>query len=308
MSAIHELREDYRHFRVEHPRLRGLFLLGDLVGLLIKLALFAGFLFLCWYIVSRGPTDGPAATATVPEPVAQQSLETAQDPSQELTDERVALLRQIANQTGTESERSEGLLGSVSSDSGSRGLIGSAAPATGGNQADRQADQSQELTLRAFGPVQVESFADNNALAGYEVSDDIPTAALDNRETGQPSAGIEVSGGFSDEIFEPAGDVENGLWVLGQDNGDFTMQLALTVNVEFLVDYAGKLPVEHVASIFPERRNRQGDIQYSLSLGSFPTKRSAEAALADLSPDLRRYGAHVRDFDEVQANVSTFLQ
>jgi len=230
MSAIHELREDYRHFRVEHPRLRGLFLLGDLVGLLIKLALFAGFLFLCWYIVSRGPTDGPAATATVPEPVAQQSLETAQDPSQELTDERVAL-----------------------------GLIGSAAPATGGNQADRQADQSQELTLRAFGPVQVESFADNNALAGYEVSDDIPTAALDNRETGQPSAGIEVSGGFSDEIFEPAGDVENGLWVLGQDNGDFTMQLALTVNVEFLVDYAGKLPVEHVASIFPERRNRQGD-------------------------------------------------
>ena len=89
MGFIHELGEEYRYFRSRNPRLRWLFLLGDLAGLLVKLALFAGFMYLLWYVVNRNPVQGQGETIDA-APVASIPELTADIP--ELTAERVACL------------------------------------------------------------------------------------------------------------------------------------------------------------------------------------------------------------------------
>lgn len=270
MGAVHELREEYRYFKGTHPRYRWLFLVVDFASLLIKLSLFFGFVALCWYILNRGP-----APLTTGQNASEQTTDEA---SQKLTDERIALLREIASPDSA--------------------LAGENLSAT--------------TVEPPGGPVQVASISADSTTVLVE-TDEIPTVYIDpSIEYGGDLSGADISAGdlnasFAENIFQPEG-TESGKWILSQNAEDYTIQLALTVNVEFLVEFARKLPTEYVAAIYPERLNSNGDIQYSLSLGSFPSNRSAEAVLTGLPNELKRYGAHTRTFQEVQTNTSGFLR
>lgn len=286
MRIAHELREEYRIYRIENPRLRLLFLLGDISILLIKLALFCGFIFLCWYILSRSPYSEKIARAPGNVLAATEASETD---TPELTAERIALLRQIADQE-------------VSSGVPVGGLIGKA---TVEDQAEADITLDEGFILASSDNqsiktlVQVETVVDT---VEYSLNqENLPT------ESGNPAVAESTVSQFSDEVFVPV-NAENGSWILNQNPAEYTLQLALTSNVQFLVDFARQLPDEYTTAIYPERRTGRGTIQYSLSAGNFSAKRSGLAALESLSEQTKRFGAHVRRFDEIQANTSRFLK
>lgn len=268
MSIIHELREDYRLFRIEHPGYRLLFLLGDIGIFLLKLALFCGFMVLCWYLMSRSP-DIETSDRTAGNALA--AVETTESRTPELTAERLALLRQIADQE--DSSSSAGV------------LIG---------QADVE-DQSDDAA------------ADVLKLASFDQPNEAVVQVEARRASDNSTVSKSAAAKFTDDVYIAANS-ENGSWILNQNPSAYTLQLALTTNVEFLVDFARQLQPKFVTVIYPERRNSQGNIQYSLSAGSFSAKAPAEAALSSLSAQVKRYGAHVRPFDEIQGNTSRFLK
>lgn len=287
MSAIHELREDYRRYRFYHPQYRLLFWLLDVLMFLVKLALFGGFLFLCWYIMSRNPASAsrPVAAVSVPAIAVEEVVAPA------LTDERIALLKSIAERSVPESadavESSVELLGSFSQapSSNNSDVVDSSNLST----SDFVTAASSEVPVPTV--VQVESIAPavtyGEAVPQDSVVPDYPVLAAYNE-------------------VEASNDVEGRDWVLVQTPDYYTVQLALTVNRPFLVEFAKKLPAEYTAAIYPERVNSKGGIQYSLSVGNFQDKAGAEQLLAGLSTYNRRFGAHLRTFGEIQQNVTGF--
>lgn len=273
MGFIHELGEEYRYFRSRNPRLRWLFLLGDLAGLLVKLALFAGFMYLLWYVVNRNPVQGQGETIDA-APVASIPELTADIP--ELTAERVALLEKIASRGAV---AASGLLGSVESES----VTAASANITSGI--------SEVVSSQSAEPVvQVESRPGIAATLGYIEVDEIPTV-------------FSAAGETEERFFQPTAPTESLDWVLNQSAEDYTLQLAVTVNVSFLSGFSRRLPKEHITAIYPERRNTNNNVQYSLSLGRFPDLQSAQDALASMPNSLKRYGAHARKFDDIQKNL-----
>jgi len=266
MGFIHELGEEYRYFRSRNPRLRWLFLLGDLAGLLVKLALFAGFMYLLWYVVNRNPVQGQGETIDA-APVAS---------IPELTAERVALLEKIASRGAV---AASGLLGSVEPES----VTAASANITSGI--------SEVVSSQSAEPVvQVESRPGIAATLGYIEVDEIPTV-------------FSAAGETEERFFQPTAPTESLDWVLNQSAEDYTLQLAVTVNVSFLSGFSRRLPKEHITAIYPERRNTNNNVQYSLSLGRFPDLQSAQDALASMPNSLKRYGAHARKFDDIQKNL-----
>jgi len=182
MGAIHELLDDYRHYRQAHPEYRLLFLLGDLASLVLKLAVFAGFLYLCWYLVSRNPQ-------VVESPVMQGKASTSQkaEAAPELTAERIALLEGIAGSNAV-----PGSVGSVSANSGSMvnvqptnaeksaTVISKAFVPASFDQSPVQAPANSTVPPQIVRPateVQVESRPGRAIRSGYTEIDDIPTVA-----------------------------------------------------------------------------------------------------------------------------------
>lgn len=302
MGAIHELREEYRYYRAENPGYRWLFLLLDLVVLLIKLAAFGGFLFLCWYLVSRSPNAEQAGLLGSKAPAADEAVR-EQVPA--ISDERLARLREIAGQeVSPEDAKEPALVGNVTAAPES---VTTNQPVTG-NTTAISIGINQSLSNSAVVVASSEAQPAPVALdtAVVVAPSTLPEVQVESVAVGEPGI-VRSEDTFTDNIYIPS-DTENGTWVLNQSSGDHTIQLALTVNVEFLENFARKLPPELTAAIYPERINGSGNIQYSLSLGSFPSKRSAEIALAELDENLKRYGAHTRTFDELHSNLANFVR
>ena len=359
MGAIHELREDYRHYRFRHPEFRILFLLADLVGLLVKLVLFGGFLFGCWYVVSRNPVQSNLvrSEASVPAVKTVQLESAPAQTSPTLTEERVALLREIANnkrpsvpselvgrastngpgQTDprdlnvtTASSSSSPLAPTNASASDKTLSLASAADDAAADDAApniiaAEIDSSfrtASISRQSVQPVvQLESFTSARASGGaaarlgYIETDEIPDIpyvepvnSFRNSSDASTRSGSDELSAAAYDLYVPTGNVKNGTWLLAQDSNEYTVQVALTVNVNFLASFATKLPSDRIAAIYPEKVNSKGNLQYSLSVGIFPNRRSAQAFLSSLPADLKRYGAHSRRFDEAQANVAAFLK
>lgn len=292
MGAIHELREEYRFFQSQNPQFRWLFLLLDLTSLLIKLALFGGFLFFCWYLISRSPYAEQTDLFGKRE-ATRQADEVVAESVPELSEERLARLREIAGRDGD-------------SPQGAAALVGKVADQT--DQELRLSEESTNKSAKKSDTLTVATFDKPSATPEVKVAS--VTASDKDRPLVPNKVDSQVDSHtgpvFTENVYIPE-DIESGSWVLKQNSGDYTIQLALTVNVEFLVDFAAKLPGEYTAAIYPERVNSSDKIQYSLSLGSFPSWRSAEAALAELDENLKRYGAHTRVFGEAQKNISGFV-
>ena len=106
-------------------------------------------------------------------------------------------------------------------------------------------------------------------------------------------------------LAEP-GSYQGPNWVFAQAPADYTVQIAMTANRPFLESFAAKLPASQDSAIYPERKTADGEVQYSLSIGNFPDRSSAETFLASLDQVHRRYGAHLRLFNEIQSNLTSF--
>jgi len=89
-------------------------------------------------------------------------------------------------------------------------------------------------------------------------------------------------------------------WIYAKNADHYTIQLALTVNRPFLVQFSKQLPSGFSAIVFPEKVNKAGKTQYSLSTGSYPTRELAEAAMKWLPSKILQYGAYPRKFEEMQ--------
>jgi len=277
MSVIHELREDYRFYRQRHLEYRWWFILLDVIWLFARLLLIAGVMLACWYAINRvnpaisfqenRPDEVPPAEA------ARLSLSKKAVP--ELTDERIALLNEIA---------------------------------AGSNE------RFKALPDRA---------SDNERMQAVEMSfEDLPNAAPQAETvvkvaavSAQASDPARADPAAEQPLFDAADNAVSSLataqtviadrqWVMYQSPDFYTVQIALTVNRKFLVSFAEKLPAHLTSAIYPERLNNNGDVQYSLSVGSFSDEASAEAALASLPTDARRYAAHTRKFDVIQRNIA----
>ncbi len=299
MGAIHVLREEYRYYRAAHPEFRWLFLIIDLASLAIKLALFAGFLLLCWYIVSRSPDEhslwrfGSAADAdtTIESQVAEDSVP-------ELTEERLAVLRKIAG-FDEPAEQTDDVIAVQETVGRAAGAQVGAEP-TGGTELIGLAN-AESVDQALTTPLQTAALQSEPSVRSQALTNTAGTANS-SQATEEP-----VGSAFVDGIYTPL-NAEDGLWVLDQNAASYTLQIALTANVAFLDDFARLVPRDHIAAVYPERRVADGGIQYSLSAGSFASKAEAEAALASLPANIKRYGAHSRIFDEPQSNISRFLR
>jgi len=286
MSAIHELRANYRHYRLDNPQYRWLFVLADMLLMLAKLALFAAFLFICWYVVSRGslPT-GSSVAATQPAAVA----------VPELTEERIALLRRIAGQTSADTTgKTPNLSMLARSDSSGATLLPHSYQIADGN-----ADNSVVglVTGNSQTPVQVTAVSASD-IAAINTNSNIGIGGSANPI---PPEAVNESAPNT-----RARETLGRSWVLQQPPRNYTVQIAMTSNRPFLESFARKLPNDMVTAIFPERVTSNGEVQYSLSLGNFSNLNSAEAALTALPQVHRRYGAHLRRFNQFRDNVSGF--
>jgi len=109
MANIHELREDYRHYRMQNPQYRLLFLLGDLLSVLAKLAALAFIVYALWYLLGR--SEVPAGSKVIAEvPTASRNTTIAAQTNDvqntrntakrtpALTRERIELLKKIAGE------------------------------------------------------------------------------------------------------------------------------------------------------------------------------------------------------------------
>ena len=276
MGAIHELRAEYRHYRVDNPQYRLLFIVVDILALLIKLALFAGVLVASLMLANRGSLPvgvTPVDSKTVPQ---------ATVPA--LTGDRIALLKQIAGQPVT--PPSDDNEPSVSA------LVRVSVPVP---------PTESEIVYR--GAYLVSEEASSSPVVGSIVIDQPPgtvvQVAAATASFSEPQAPISVAP-------QGQGDTRGSEWAQQQPSGNFTVQIAMTSNRPFLDSFANKLPAEYISAIYPERRTANGEVQYSLSLGNFPSRSSAESLLSSLPQSDRRYGAHLRRFDDIQRNLSSF--
>jgi len=263
MGAIHELRADYRHYRNDNPQYRVLFILLDIVVVLVKVALFAGFMLACWSLINRGSVP-PGATLG--------GGETTPVTAPDLTEERVALLKQIAGQPA-DNEPNVSALVRTSISAGS------------------------EIVYRGS---YIESEVTSSPVVGSVATEQPATTVV---QVAAVSSSNDIS--VPVVLAEP-GSYQGPNWVFAQAPADYTVQIAMTANRPFLESFAAKLPASQDSAIYPERKTADGEVQYSLSIGNFPDRSSAETFLASLDQVHRRYGAHLRPFNEIQSNLTSF--
>ncbi len=314
MGAIHELREDFRRYRHYHPEYRWMFLLLDLVTVLFKLALFAGFVYACYYIINRG--ELPFQSALKNPPVAINTPDVSKDSERELTGERIALLKSIAAKEASKEASTDKTIpkpvvitptleSKPAVDTRKVELIGSA---------EESSITVQPVTaLLEATPV---SFVEPTSQGfGYKyprnldqpipIATTTPTVVQVASAAAQPATTYDAIEYQYTEVDQADG-IQGRDWVLSQFPGYYTVQVALTVNRPFLLKFAKKIPSDYVSAIYPERVNNKGSVQYSLSVGEFADKQSAVEFLEALPSETRRYGAHIRTFKEIQQKAVQF--
>ena len=303
MGAIHELSEEYRHFRADRPKLRWLFLLGDLLIVLLKLVLFAAFMVACWFLIARG--GQPLPSVAVQSSPSEPAIVTA-----ELSEERIALLQEIAARTKANDTSASSIVRGVEQADTSIATKPVDDPVKGPgkepvnellalNDARTSVnDDGSDLIINA----QDDSIADQSrSLALISSAGASITGSVANADSVIAAEPIELPRVKSDQISEEGG--SDRLWVSSQPATAYTLQLALTVNRPFLVSFTRGLPDGLTSEIFPTRRISTGEIQYSLVAGSFSSRARAQEALESLPEDVRRFGAHLRLFSDVHQSL-----
>ena len=87
-------------------------------------------------------------------------------------------------------------------------------------------------------------------------------------------------------------------WVRAQKANYYTLQLASSTNRKLIEKYYNENQLQGIAGYYVNRR--QGENWYALVYGAYPTVSEANAAIATLPKDLRKWSPWVRKLKEVQ--------
>ncbi len=101
--------------------------------------------------------------------------------------------------------------------------------------------------------------------------------------------------------FGKVDDINDGSWILKQNPAQYTIQIGSTTNRPFLVRFAKQLPEGQPYSIYQYVFKDQPE--YGLGYGLFDNTQEANAALADLSQAVRRYGAFTRKIEILHRQI-----
>lgn len=91
-------------------------------------------------------------------------------------------------------------------------------------------------------------------------------------------------------------------WVLAQDPGHFTIQLLSGTNPDAVPSYVERYQVTGTLAVCGYRQ--KGQDRVALLYGTFPDRKTAEAALAALPPEVRKASPWIRRFRDLQSAVA----
>ncbi len=87
-------------------------------------------------------------------------------------------------------------------------------------------------------------------------------------------------------------------WILAQNANYYTLQLASSTNRKLIEKYYNQNQLQGTAGYYVNRR--QGEDWYALVYGAYPSVGEANAAIAGLPKDLRKWSPWVRKLKDIQ--------
>jgi len=96
--------------------------------------------------------------------------------------------------------------------------------------------------------------------------------------------------------------INNQPWVLAQDPGHFTIQLLSGTNPGAIPSYVEQRRLTGTLAVCGYQQ--KGQARVALLYGTFPDRKTAEAALAALPPEIRKASPWIRRFRDLQAAIA----
>ncbi len=91
-------------------------------------------------------------------------------------------------------------------------------------------------------------------------------------------------------------------WIRAQNGNYYTLQLASSTNRKLIEKYYTQNQLQGMAGYYVNRR--QGEDWYALVYGAYPSVGEANAAIASLPKDLRKWSPWVRKLKEIQRLIT----
>lgn len=332
MNRLIEIREEIRLARLYDTH-RWLFRLIDIFKGILKLCVLAVFCFGIWYLTYGFERFG-SSVASVPP--TRTDVAQITDAKTQLSEERIAMLREFAQRNRTPGNPDSDELTVASALPGAEEALVTPvkdrlapielALSQPGNEtvldvgaSDVFAELEQKLSSAldsrnkstaddaVRGPVQVGSTQHNPLLdaadAGF--ADDplqldlVVASAAPLDETQALDLSQEVA--TAAEVESPVAEVGDEKWMLKQKSDHYVIQIGSTNNVPFLVRFEKRLPQTQPTAILEMLIARKPE--HVLTYGLFDSLDAATAALNKLPQSARRYGAYVRPVAAVQRQV-----
>ncbi len=97
--------------------------------------------------------------------------------------------------------------------------------------------------------------------------------------------------------------VENERWVLFQEAGKFTVQLATSRERGYIIDLAQSLPAEDPVAIYPFLTTNSKNPVFGLLSGLYNTREEAVAAVDSMDPAAKQFGVWIRPIGDLQSAI-----
>ena len=106
-------------------------------------------------------------------------------------------------------------------------------------------------------------------------------------------------------IVQPAIEraVENERWVLFQDAGKFTVQLATSRERDYIIDLAQSLPALDPIAIYPFLTTNSKNPVFGLLSGLYNTREEAVAAVESMPGAAKQFGVWIRPIGDLQSDI-----
>jgi type II secretory pathway predicted ATPase ExeA len=115
------------------------------------------------------------------------------------------------------------------------------------------------------------------------------------------SNGVELNVEQPDAQIQRA--VENERWVLFQEAGKFTVQLATSRERGYIIDLAQSLPAQDPVAIYPFLTTNSKNPVFGLLSGLYNTREEAVAAVANMDPAAKQFGVWIRPIGDLQTAI-----
>ncbi|MEM7256789.1 MAG: AAA family ATPase [Pseudomonadota bacterium] len=158
-------------------------------------------------------------------------------------------------------------------------------------------------------PAAVSTVADNTAAQATD-SDAAAVSSNDNGGIDVPvqpvltdSNGQALDTDAVDAVPAIQRAVENERWVLFQDAGKFTVQLATSREREYIIDLAQSLPATDPVAIYPFLTTNSKNPVFGLLSGLYDTREEAVVAVENMPQAAKQFGVWIRPIGDLQGDI-----